>query len=108
MVTAPPSRRCSRTQCHPTPSALGPAIIVCLRWRDGQHRTRPQVYCCGPPEIPAMNAPTSKPVFAWEDPLLVEAQLTDEERMVRDSARAYAQDRLMPRVVEANRHERFD
>ena len=55
-----------------------------------------------------MNAPTNKPVFNWEDPLLVEAQLTDEERMVRDSARAYAQDRLMPRVVEANRHERFD
>jgi glutaryl-CoA dehydrogenase len=55
-----------------------------------------------------MNAPTTKPVFSWEDPLLVEAQLTDEERMVRDSARAYAQDKLMPRVVEANRHERFD
>jgi glutaryl-CoA dehydrogenase len=55
-----------------------------------------------------MNAPTTKPVFTWEDPLLIEAQLTDEERMVRDSARAYAQDKLMPRVVEANRHERFD
>jgi glutaryl-CoA dehydrogenase len=55
-----------------------------------------------------MNAPATKPVFSWEDPLLIEAQLTDEERMVRDSARAYAQDRLMPRVVEANRHERFD
>src|SRR4249920_3150927 len=55
-----------------------------------------------------MNAPTTKPVFSWQDPLLVEAQLTDEERMVRESARAYAQDKLMPRVVEANRHERFD
>ena len=55
-----------------------------------------------------MNAPTNKPVFSWQDPLLVEAQLTDEERMVRESARAYAQDKLMPRVVEANRHERFD
>jgi glutaryl-CoA dehydrogenase len=55
-----------------------------------------------------MNAPTTKPVFSWEDPLLVEAQLTDEERMVRDAARAYAQDKLMPRVVEANRNERFD
>jgi glutaryl-CoA dehydrogenase len=55
-----------------------------------------------------MNAPTTKPIFSWEDPLLLEAQLTDEERMVRDSARAYAQDKLMPRVVEANRHERFD
>ena len=55
-----------------------------------------------------MNAPTAKPVFNWEDPLLLEEQLTDEERIVRDSARAYAQDKLMPRVVEANRHERFD
>jgi len=55
-----------------------------------------------------MNAPATKPVFNWEDPLLLEAQLTDEERIVRDAARAYAQDKLMPRVVEANRHERFD
>ena len=55
-----------------------------------------------------MNAPATKPAFNWEDPLLLEAQLTDEERIVRDAARAYAQDKLMPRVVEANRHERFD
>jgi len=55
-----------------------------------------------------MNAPTTKPLFNWEDPLLLEEQLTDEERIVRDSAHAYAQDKLMPRVVEANRHERFD
>ena len=55
-----------------------------------------------------MNAPTNNPVFSWQDPLLVEAQLTDEERMIRESARTYAQDKLMPRVVEANRHERFD
>jgi len=55
-----------------------------------------------------MNAPTTKPLFNWEDPLLLDEQLTDEERIVRDSARAYAQDKLMPRVVEANRHERFD
>jgi len=45
--------------------------------------------------------------FQWEDPLLLEDQLTEEERMVRDSARAYAQDKLMPRVLEANRHEHF-
>ncbi|MGF7209948.1 glutaryl-CoA dehydrogenase [Skermanella aerolata] len=45
--------------------------------------------------------------FQWEDPLLLEDQLTEEERMVRDSARAYAQDKLMPRVIEANRHEHF-
>jgi glutaryl-CoA dehydrogenase len=46
--------------------------------------------------------------FQWEDPLLLEDQLSEEERMVRDSARAYAQDKLMSRVLEANRHEHFD
>jgi glutaryl-CoA dehydrogenase len=55
-----------------------------------------------------MNAPESKAVFAWEDPLLLDEQLTQEERMVRDSARAYAQDKLMPRVLEAHRQERFE
>jgi len=50
----------------------------------------------------------SKAEFNWEDPLLLEDQLTEEERMVRDTARDYAQDKLMPRVLEANRHEKFD
>ena len=56
-----------------------------------------------------MDAKTkSKAEFHWEDPLLLEDQLTEEERMVRDTARDYAQDKLMPRVLEANRHEKFD
>lgn len=46
--------------------------------------------------------------FRWDDPFLLEDQLTEEERLIRDTAREYAQDRLMPRVVAANRHERFD
>ncbi|MFM7421587.1 MAG: acyl-CoA dehydrogenase family protein, partial [Alphaproteobacteria bacterium] len=46
--------------------------------------------------------------FTWEDPLLLEEALTEEERMIRDSARQFCQERLMPRVLEANRHERFD
>ncbi|MFQ3622833.1 MAG: acyl-CoA dehydrogenase family protein, partial [Acetobacteraceae bacterium] len=46
--------------------------------------------------------------FQWDDPLLLEEQLTEEERMIRDAARDYAQSKLMPRVLEANRHERFD
>ncbi|HET6265045.1 MAG TPA: acyl-CoA dehydrogenase [Usitatibacter sp.] len=49
-----------------------------------------------------------KPTFQWEDPLLLEDQLTEEERMVRDSARAYCQEKLLPRVTEAHRHEKFD
>jgi glutaryl-CoA dehydrogenase len=49
-----------------------------------------------------------KTAFDWADPLLLEEALTEEERMVRDSARAYCQEKLMPRVLSANRHERFD
>ncbi|MGE8943826.1 acyl-CoA dehydrogenase [Leptospira interrogans] len=50
----------------------------------------------------------SKPVFNWEDPLHLDAQLTEEERMVRDTARDYAQDKLLPRIQEAFRHEKAD
>jgi glutaryl-CoA dehydrogenase len=49
-----------------------------------------------------------KPTFQWDDPLLLEGQLSEDERMVRDSARAYCQDKLLPRVTEAHRHEKFD
>ena len=49
-----------------------------------------------------------KPMFKWDDPLLLEDQLSEDERMVRDSAHAYCQDRLFPRILEANRHEKFD
>jgi len=58
-----------------------------------------------------MNAPErpkSKARFDWEDPLLLGAQLTEDERMVRDAARAYCQDKLAPRVLEAFRHEKTD
>ncbi len=51
---------------------------------------------------------SAKAEFQWEDPLLLEDQLSEEERLVRDTARNYCQDKLMPRVKEANRHERFD
>lgn len=59
----------------------------------------------------AQNTPETaraKPArFVWEDPFLLDEQLTDDERMIRDSAHAYAQDKLASRVVEANRHEIF-
>jgi glutaryl-CoA dehydrogenase len=57
-----------------------------------------------------MNAPEpkAKPEFRWDDPFLLDDQLTEEERMVRDSARAYCQDKLLPRVLEATRKEKFD
>src|SRR4051795_12262870 len=49
-----------------------------------------------------------KTQFHWDDPLLLNQQLTDEERMVRDAAAAYCQDKLQPRILEAFRHERMD
>lgn len=45
--------------------------------------------------------------FSWEDPLFLDTALTEDERMVRDAARDYCQNKLMPRVLEANRHEIF-
>jgi glutaryl-CoA dehydrogenase len=50
----------------------------------------------------------SKPQFQWEDPFFLDAQLTDEERMVRDAASAFASDVLMPRVIQDFREESFD
>lgn len=50
----------------------------------------------------------SKQIFKWDDPFLLNDQLSDEERMIRDTARKYCQDKLMPRIIEANRHETFD
>ncbi len=60
------------------------------------------------PQPSATAAPASRPRFVWEDPLLLDDQLSEEERMVRDTARDYAQDKLMPRILLANRHETFD
>ena len=51
---------------------------------------------------------SSKPQFDWSDPLLLDGQLSEEERLVRDAARDYAQGKLMPRVLSAFREERFD
>ena len=60
---------------------------------------------------PIAQAPAKKRgwgKFTWEDPLLLDDQLTEDERMIRDAARDYCQEKLLPRVLEANRHERFD
>ena len=46
--------------------------------------------------------------FQWDDPFLFEQQLDDDERQIRDAARAYCQDKLQPRVLSASREERFD
>ena len=49
-----------------------------------------------------------KTPFRWDDPFFLEDQLSEDERLVRDTARNYAQEKLMPRVLEANRNEHFD
>lgn len=51
---------------------------------------------------------SSKPSFNWEDPLLLNSQLTEDERMIRDAAHAYCQEKLQPRVINAFRNEQTD
>jgi glutaryl-CoA dehydrogenase len=50
----------------------------------------------------------ARPSFRWDDPLLFDDELTEDERLIRDSARAYAQDKLAPRIIEAYMEERTD
>ena len=50
----------------------------------------------------------AKAVFQWDDPLLLSAQLTVDERMVQEAARVYSAEKLAPRVLEAFRHEKTD
>ena len=50
----------------------------------------------------------SKAAFRWEDPLLIDDQLTEDERLIRDAAHDYCQDKLMPRILMANREATFD
>ncbi len=52
-------------------------------------------------------AKTKLPPFTWDDALLLNDQLTEEERMIRDAAHAFCREKLMPRILEANRHEIF-
>ncbi len=51
---------------------------------------------------------TNEAAFRWDDAFLLDEQLSGEERLVRDSARDYCQEKLMPRILTANREERFD
>ena len=56
----------------------------------------------------SQTAPAEAAAFDWQDPLRLDAQLTTEERLIRDTARGFAEDVLAPRVREDFRHERFD
>lgn len=55
-----------------------------------------------------MSHASKKPTFNWQDPLLLDSLLSEEERMIRDSAHQYCQEKLQPRVLNANRNEFFD
>ena len=55
-----------------------------------------------------MNQQASSIHFNWEDPLHLEDQLSEEEQMIRETANRYCQEQLMPRILQANRSERFD
>ena len=61
-----------------------------------------------PAAAPAAHAPERRPVFDWADPFGLEAALAEDERLVRDTARAFSREELLPRVVEAFREERVD
>ncbi len=56
---------------------------------------------------PTASSKEARASFDWADPLLLEDELTEEERLIRDSARGYCQDRLLPRVQKAFRDESF-
>ncbi len=57
---------------------------------------------------PAAASKSHKPVFAWEDPLQLDELLSEDEHMIRETAHNYCRDKLLPRIIEANRHEEFD
>ncbi len=57
---------------------------------------------------PKTHPSVDKPSFVWDDPFRLDDQLSEEERMIQEAARAYCQDKLMPRVLKANREESFD
>ncbi|MET0508685.1 MAG: acyl-CoA dehydrogenase family protein, partial [Burkholderiaceae bacterium] len=56
----------------------------------------------------SQSRPSSRATFVWSDPLLLDDQLTEDERMVREAAASYCQERLAPRVLEAFRNEKTD
>ena len=60
--------------------------------------------------ISAIDSPATRRMaaFKWDDALLLDQVLTEDERAMRDAAHDYCQDKLMPRVLLANRHETFD
>src|ERR1700687_603628 len=59
-------------------------------------------------KMPKGDSREARPSFRWDDPLRFDDQLTEDERLIRDTARGYAQDKLAPRVIEAYMEENTD
>src|SRR5262245_34196127 len=59
------------------------------------------------PDATGAKKKSGRPEFDWTDPLLLEDALAEDERLILEAARAYCQEKLIPRVLEANRHEHF-
>jgi glutaryl-CoA dehydrogenase len=78
-----------------------------FRWQVG-HRLAPLLFRQAGSAFGEESVMSGKANFSWIDPLLLDQQLTEEERMVRDSAEQFARDKLAPRVLEAFRHEKTD
>ena len=73
-------------------------ILSCPFWKDMRRGSS----CL----VRIRQASTSSGKYQWDDAFQLERRLTDEEKAVRDTARQYAQEKLLPRVVSANREER--
>src|ERR1700680_4304605 len=110
----PRNRRGAR---QPAFSAMRPSPAPARRYDRGPFPRNRRAAIRRPPQEAAMSqvaekkraaAPAKEAAFNWEDPLEFEGELSHEERMVRDTARDYAQDKLAPRVLTAFREERFD
>src|SRR5476651_483617 len=81
------------------------SILICKTlFRLAEHQSSPKIRNRGN----RRNNMADDARFSWEDPLLLDQQLSDEERMIRDAAYAYAQDKLQPRVLDAFRNEHTD
>src|SRR5262249_40932831 len=91
--------------CRARASSLGAADALYIGGEPAGSRAMPRA-AGKVAEAPVASA--TEQAFSWEDPLDLEGELTEEERMVRDTARHYAQDKLFPRVIKAFREESFD
>src|ERR1700710_2801565 len=81
------------------------SVLICKTlFRLAEHQSSPKIRNRGN----RRNNMADDARFSWEDPLLLDQQLSDEERMIRDAAHAYAQDKLQPRVLDAFRNEHTD